>query len=75
MKQTGMLVVSLRGVNFGFLYINVANSVSVRVDLRMLRLFPINRRATVYTVEQILEGQTEELQALQQFILRDQGRQ
>ena len=57
------------------LYINVANSVSVRVDLRMLRLFPINRRATVYTVEQILEGQTEELQALQQFILRDQGRQ
>ena len=57
------------------LYINVSNSVSVRVDLRMLRLFPINRRATVYTVEQILEGQTEELQALQQFILRDQGRQ
>ena len=57
------------------LYINVANSVSVRVDLRMLRLFPINRRATVYTVEQILEGQIEELQALQQFILRDQGRQ
>ena len=57
------------------LYINVSNSVSVRVDLRMLRLFPINRRATVYTVEQILEGRTEELQALQQFILRDQGRQ
>ena len=57
------------------LYVNVSNSVSVRVDLRMLRLFPINRRATVYTVEQILEGQTEELQALQQFILRDQGRQ
>ena len=57
------------------LYINVSNSVSVRVDLRMLRLFPINHRATVYTVEQILEGRTEELQALQQFILRDQGRQ
>lgn len=57
------------------LYINVSNSVSVRVDLRMLRLFPINRRATVYTVEQILEGGTEELQALQQFILRGQGRQ
>ena len=57
------------------LYINVSNSVSVRVDLRMLRLFPINRRATVYTVEQILEGRTEELQALQQFILRDKGRQ
>ena len=47
----------------------------MRVDLRMLRLFPIKRRATVYTVEQILEGRTEELQALQQFILRDQGRQ
>ena len=57
------------------LCMNVSNSVSVRVDLRMLRLFPINRRATVYTVEQILEGRTEELQALQQFILRDQGRQ
>ena len=57
------------------LSMNVSNSVSVRVDLRMLRLFPINRRATVYTVEQILEGRTEELQALQQFILRDQGRQ
>ena len=57
------------------LYINVSNSVSVRVDLRMLRLFPINRRATVYTIEQILEGRTEELQALQQFILRDKGRQ
>ena len=57
------------------LYINFSNSVSVRVDLRMLRLFPINRRATVYTVEQILEGRTEELQALQQFILRDKGRQ
>ena len=57
------------------LYINVSNSVSVRVDLRVLRLFPINRRGTVYTVEQILEGRTEELQALQQFILRDQGRQ
>ena len=57
------------------LRINVSNSVSVRVDLRMLRLFPINRRATVYTVEQILEGGTEELQALQQFILRGQGKQ
>lgn len=46
---------------------------SVRVNLRLLRLFPINHHRPVYTVEQILQGNTEELKSLQKIIFKDYG--
>ena len=46
---------------------------SVRVNLRLLRLFPINHATPVYTVEEILQGNTEELRTLQRFISKHNG--
>ncbi|XP_068724361.1 uncharacterized protein [Montipora capricornis] len=45
----------------------------VRVNLRLLRLFPINHARPVYTVEEILQGNTEELRTLQRFIFKHYG--
>ncbi|XP_067054981.1 uncharacterized protein [Acropora muricata] len=45
----------------------------LRVNLRLLRLFPINHHRPVYTVEQILQGNTDELRSLQKIIFKDYG--
>ena len=52
----------------------IFDSVSVRVNIRQLRLFPINHRGPVYTVREVLEGETEEFRTLQRFIFKDCGK-
>ena len=52
----------------------IFDSVSVRVKLRVLKLFPTNHRGRFHTVEQILGEETEEFRTMLQFLSKDCGK-